>query len=66
LQSQSNWWSYFAKRFRKRLQLHQGSHSTSWAGAGAGAGVFFWGVGALPNRPCICLKILITIYFLCW
>jgi hypothetical protein len=44
-QPQSNWWSYFAKRFSKRLRLHPRSRSTR----GAGARAVFRGAGALPN-----------------
>jgi hypothetical protein len=47
LQPQSNRLSRFAKRFPKRLRLHQKSRSTR----GARAGAVFGGAGALPNRP---------------
>jgi hypothetical protein len=47
LQPQSNRLSRFAKRFPKRLRLHQKSRSTR----GARAGAVFGGAEALPNRP---------------
>jgi hypothetical protein len=43
LQPQSNRWSRFAKRFPKRLQLHQKSRSIKEVGA------VFGGARALPN-----------------
>jgi hypothetical protein len=62
LQPQSNRWSRFAKRFPKRLPLHQKSRSTRGARAGA---VFGW-AGALPNRPIDCCSrgLLYFIFFL--